>query len=78
MLVLRPLAGYDKEEIIHLASRIGTYEKSIEPYHDCCNFLLPRHPETRADARRILDAEKNIDMKVVEKAAGKAVVIELA
>lgn len=44
--ILRPLLGYDKEEIIQLARRIGTYEPSIEEYRDCC-AMITRHPKTR-------------------------------
>ena len=45
--LLSPLIGYDKEEIIHLGRRIGTYEISIEEYCDICSFLIAKHPETR-------------------------------
>ncbi len=46
--VLRPLVGTDKEDIIALARRIGTYEISILPYEDCCVLFSPRHPVLRA------------------------------
>lgn len=51
--VLRPLLTYDKEETVRLAKRIGTYDLSIEPYGDCCSFLVAKHPETRADPERV-------------------------
>lgn len=41
MLVLRPLCGMDKEEIIEKAKRIGTYDTSILPYEDCCVVFSP-------------------------------------
>ncbi len=44
--ILRPLLGYDKEEIVQLAKRIGTYEPSIEEYRDCC-AIITKHPKTR-------------------------------
>ena len=47
--VLRPLLTYDKEEIVSLARRIGTYELSLEEYRDCCS-IISRHPRTRAKA----------------------------
>ncbi len=47
LLVLRPLAGMDKEEITDKARRIGSYETSILPYEDCCVVFSPRHPVTR-------------------------------
>ncbi len=49
MLVLRPLAGMDKEEIIEKAKAIGTYETSILPYEDCCVVFSPKHPVTHPD-----------------------------
>ncbi len=49
MLVLRPLCGMDKEEIIEKAKRIGTYDTSILPYEDCCVVFSPKHPVTRPD-----------------------------
>jgi tRNA uracil 4-sulfurtransferase len=42
--IIRPLAGFDKEEIIKLAQKIGTYETSILPYEDCCTIFLPTNP----------------------------------
>jgi thiamine biosynthesis protein ThiI len=44
--VLRPLLTFDKEEIVALARRIGTYETSLEEYKDCC-AIITRHPKTR-------------------------------
>jgi len=72
-LVLRPLLGYDKNEIINLAIKIGTYPISIKPYTDCCSFLLPKHPETKARLEEILECEKNIDMKLVDKAVERSI-----
>lgn len=48
--VLRPLIGMDKDEIITVAKRIGTYETSILPYEDCCVLFSPKHPVLRATA----------------------------
>lgn len=48
--VLRPLIGMDKDEIIAVAKRIGTYETSILPYEDCCVLFSPKHPILRAQA----------------------------
>ena len=44
--VLQPLIGMDKEEIVRLARRIGTFETSILPYEDCCTVFTPRNPNT--------------------------------
>ena len=46
LLVIRPLVGMDKEEIIKTAKEIGTYETSILPYEDCCVIFSPKHPVT--------------------------------
>lgn len=46
LLVLRPLVGMDKEEIIEISKEIGTYETSILPYEDCCVIFSPKHPIT--------------------------------
>ncbi len=51
--LLSPLIGADKEEIIALARRIGTYEISIEEYCDICSFLIAKHPETNAKRDRV-------------------------
>ncbi|MGD0146269.1 MAG: tRNA uracil 4-sulfurtransferase ThiI [Nitrososphaerales archaeon] len=52
--VLRPLLSYDKEEVVGLARRIGTYELSLEEYKDCC-AIITRHPRTRAKADKIAE-----------------------
>ncbi|MFQ5824226.1 MAG: tRNA uracil 4-sulfurtransferase ThiI [bacterium] len=61
--ILRPLAGYDKEEIIQLAKEIGTYEISIEPYEDCCSLFVPKHPETSAEPKTLANAEKLLEVR---------------
>ncbi|QQG49244.1 MAG: tRNA 4-thiouridine(8) synthase ThiI [archaeon] len=50
--ILRPLLSYDKEEVIALARRIGTYETSLEEYKDCC-AIVSRHPRTRVKAQLV-------------------------
>ena len=47
--VLRPLIGFDKEEIVRLARKIGTFETSILPYDDCCVIFSPKHPLVRPE-----------------------------
>ena len=69
MPVLRPLVGNDKEEIISIARRIGTYEISILPDQDCCSLFVPKHPETRANLKRIEHIEHNLDLSVEIEAA---------
>ena len=60
--VLRPLSGDNKEEIIDLARRIGTYDISIEPYEDCCTVFVPKHPETRADLNVVHEIEPKLGL----------------
>lgn len=61
MPVMRPLIGMDKVDIMDLAREIGTYEKSIEPYEDCCTVFLPKHPTTKPKLERILESESRLD-----------------
>jgi thiamine biosynthesis protein ThiI len=58
--VLRPLLGWDKEEIIAEAQRIATFELSIEPHDDCCSFLEPKDPATRSTDRRLAAIERDL------------------
>jgi thiamine biosynthesis protein ThiI len=57
--ILRPLLSYDKEEIVSLARRIGTYELSLEEYKDCC-AIISRHPRTRARTATISDYAREL------------------
>ena len=58
MLVFRPLIGMDKEEIIQISRKIGTFETSIEPYEDCCTVFTPKHPRTRPVLKFVKIAEE--------------------
>jgi thiamine biosynthesis protein ThiI len=60
--VFRPLIGMDKQEIVEIAQRIGTFETSILPYEDCCTVFTPRHPRTRPTIEMIEEAEKALDI----------------
>ena len=60
--ILRPLAGYNKKEIINLAEIIETYDISILPYDDCCSFFVPKHPETKAKLGIVEEIEKDITL----------------
>ena len=68
-LVLRPLVGMDKEEIIQLARRIGTYGTSILPYEDCCVIFSPKHPLTNPDKEEMRRHYESLGMeKYIEDA----------
>jgi thiamine biosynthesis protein ThiI len=70
--VLRPLIGMDKEEIVRLARRIGSFETSILPYEDCCTVFTPRHPRTKPRLEDVEAAEAALDTEalVAEALAG--------
>ncbi len=63
--VLQPLIGLDKEEIVRLARRIGTFETSILPYEDCCTVFTPRHPRTHPKLDEVARAESALDVSVL-------------
>ena len=67
--ILRPCIGMDKEEIITIARKIGTFETSILPYEDCCTVFTPRHPRLRPLPGEVEAAEANLDIEGMVKAA---------
>lgn len=66
MPVIRPLVCYDKQEIIDLAEKIGTYETSIEPYEDCCTTFVAKHPVTKPTLKSIQKSESHLQDKMGE------------
>ena len=70
--VLQPLIGMDKEEIITVARKIGTFKTSILPYEDCCTVFTPRHPKTKPVVADVIEAESVLDIEglVNEAVAG--------
>jgi tRNA uracil 4-sulfurtransferase len=62
MPVFRPLIGTDKMEILATAKKIGTYDISSEPFHDCCPVFMPRTPELSARPQELDEAEANLDI----------------
>lgn len=60
--VFRPLIGFDKEEIIEIAERIGTFKTSILPYEDCCTIFLPKKPVTKPRLDAVLKVESALDV----------------
>jgi tRNA uracil 4-sulfurtransferase len=59
MPILRPLIAFNKEEIIALATQIGTYQESIQPYKDCC-AIISRHPRTRSRHAILREIEQRL------------------
>jgi len=76
--VFRPLIGFDKQEIIDLAEKIGTFEISSLPYEDCCTVFTPRHPATRPKMELILQSEALLETEaLLEQALTGLEVFEL-
>ena len=67
--VLQPLIGMDKEEIVQLSRKIGTFDTSILPYEDCCTVFTPRHPRTRPKLREVEAAETALDVETLVEEA---------
>ena len=63
MPVFRPCIGLDKEEIVNIARKIGTFETSILPYEDCCTVFTPKHPRTRPQIDVAMKELEKIDFK---------------
>ena len=75
--VLRPLSGDDKQEIVNLAERIGTFRISTRPYDDSCSFFVPRHPVTKARLSTAREIEQELNLEpLLEKAIEDAEVID--
>ena len=67
--IIRPLACYDKLDIIDISKKIDTYETSILPYEDCCTIFLPKHPVINPSLDKAIEYEKNIDYEeLIEEA----------
>ena len=78
MPVMRPLIGLDKTDIMDLAKEMGTYDKSIEPYEDCCTVFLPKHPATKPKLERILASESKLDCEgLIREAIEKEEIVEI-
>ena len=66
MPVFRPVIGFDKQEIIDLSEKIGTYETSIQPFEDCCTIFVAKHPVTKPNLNIIKNDEKHLDDGIEE------------
>lgn len=64
--VYRPLIGFDKQEIVEVSEKIGTYETSILPFEDCCTIFVAKHPVTKPNVNVIRRHEHNLDEKIDE------------
>ncbi len=66
MPVFRPVIGFDKQEIIDISEKIGTYETSIQPFEDCCTIFVAKHPVTKPNLNIIKQHEKNLNEVIDE------------
>lgn len=63
--VLRPLCGFDKDEIIERSRNIGAYEISIQPFEDCCTVFLPKHPVIKPSLKTVIEEEEKLDVQAL-------------
>lgn len=77
-IVLRPVIGMDKEEIVQISRKIGTFETSIQPYEDCCTVFTPKHPKTRPNLNEIVAEEQKLNIdELIENASKKIEIIKI-
>ena len=67
--VFRPLIAMDKEDIIEIARKIGTFETSILPFEDCCTIFVPKHPKTNPKIEPIKKEETKLDVDALVQVA---------
>lgn len=76
--VLRPLIGFDKDEIIAISRKIGTYETSVLPYEDCCTVFLPEFPAIKPKLSFVEEEEAKLDVaRLMEEAMASKEVFDL-
>lgn len=66
MPVFRPVIGFDKQEIVDVSEKIGTYETSVLPFEDCCTIFVAKHPVTKPNLKMIERSEENLKEKIGE------------
>lgn len=66
MPVFRPVIGFDKQEIVDLSEKIGTYETSVLPFEDCCTIFVAKHPVTKPNIKMIERSEESLQEKIDE------------
>jgi thiamine biosynthesis protein ThiI len=77
-LVLRPLIGMDKDEIVVISRKIDTFETSVQPYEDCCTVFTPKHPKTKPVLAEIEAEESKLDVEaLVARAAENIEIIRI-
>ena len=66
MPIYRPVIAFDKQDIVNIAEKIGTYEISIQPYEDCCTTFVAKHPVTKPTLSSIQKSETHLVKKIDE------------
>ena len=66
MPVYRPVIGFDKQEIVDVSEKIGTYDTSIQPFEDCCTIFVAKHPVTKPNINVIRNSERHLEEKIDE------------
>lgn len=76
--VLRPLCGFDKDEIIERSREMGAFEISIQPFEDCCTVFLPKHPVIKPSLASVLEEESKLAVnELIDEAMATLEVISL-
>lgn len=75
--IIRPLASFDKLEIIEIAKKIGSYDISILPYEDCCTIFVPPHPVINPNLDYARELESKLDMNMINNALRNILTIKL-
>ena len=78
--VYRPLIAFDKQDIIEIAQKIGTYETSVLPFEDCCTIFVAKHPVTKPSLKSIERSQERLKEKIqglVEQAIETTEIIEV-
>ncbi len=77
-LVLRPLIGMDKDEIVVISRKIDTFDTSVQPYEDCCTVFTPKHPKTKPNLKEIMYEESKLDTEaLIQRAVEKIEIIKI-
>lgn len=78
MTIFRPLVAIDKKDIVDISKEIGSYEKSIEPFDDCCSIFAPDNPVTKPKLHFIEMGESKLDLyRLIDDALASMEIIEI-
>lgn len=76
--VYRPLIGTNKEEIVEMARRLGTYDISADPTPDCCSLMVAKHPVTRGEMAMVAPIEAQVEMeRLIRESVERAEIVEV-